>query len=287
MIVCVDTETSGLSPGAHQVLEIAAVLADGQTLEELECLELKVKLRKNSQVSAKAMAVNGIDPFASEWLSQAIDGGPAIEALNKMLARAHVILGHNVAFDLRFLAAEAQAFGAAWAPPRSVCTKELASALLAKTGKTPSAKLADVCTYFGIPNSGAHRALADVRRTLQAYKHLSKLEQPPAEQSSATLDQIHAQRMQDELPECRLCGAKIIRCGHHWSNAKPGAYSRPDPPPSDPAANARAARVRAAGEAWGRRSDMVPAQAKQHSEGDLKDTTQPATVATQLPLWLK
>ena len=275
MIVCVDTETSGLSPEVHQVLEIAAVLTDPETLEELECLELKVKLRKNSQVSAKAMAVNGIDPFSPEWSSQAIDGGSAIEALNKMLARAHVILGHNVAFDLRFLASEAQAFGAAWAPPRSVCTKELASALLAKTGKTPSAKLADVCTYFGIPNSGAHRALADVRRTLQAYKHLSKLEQPPAEQSSATLDQIHAQRMQDELPECR-------RCGHHWSNAKPGAYSRPDPPPSDPTANARAA-----GEAWGRRNGTVPAQAKQHSEGNLKDATQPATVATQLPLWLK
>lgn len=238
MIACLDTETTGLVPGTHQVIEIAAVLADPETLEELDVLEVGVLLRPGSQISAQAMAVNGIDLQGHEWRSKAVGASEAMERLNTLLRRASMVVGHNVAFDLKFLAAEAIAGRVPWMHPKSVCTKELASKHLAKAGKIPSARLVDVCSYYGISSDGAHRALVDVRRTLAVFGRLRELEpslRPPPKKPplprELSVDEIHAQRI------------------------KEGDFSfppSPPPPESDPGTRGRMEAARLATARWTR-----------------------------------
>ena len=67
-----DTETSGRSPEVgNQILSIAIVMEDnfGQMVKSLD---LKIKLKPNSVVEPEALAINGIDPYCSEWEKEAV-----------------------------------------------------------------------------------------------------------------------------------------------------------------------------------------------------------------------
>ena len=255
-LLCLDTETTGLSPDKHQVIEIAAVLANSETLAEIEVLEVSVLLREGSEVHARALQVNGIDPYSREFLKRAKPGSVAVAQLIELARGADVVLGHNVDFDLRFLAAEARAAGLLWPSVRSECTKLLAKSLV-DSGKIENAKLATLCSHYGICNAGAHRALTDVRRTLQVYARLRPPPQlaldPKPTRPEQSVDEIHAARMREALPNCRACGKKLVDCGHHWSNAEPGAFSfppSPPPPESDPGTRGRMEAARLATARW-------------------------------------
>lgn len=76
-----------------------------------------------------------------------------------------VVVGHNVAFDLRFLAAEFARAGVSVPALPSICTMRLASVIKPDAGR----RLSHCCAAFGISYGPAHSALHDARAAAQLF----------------------------------------------------------------------------------------------------------------------
>lgn len=118
--VVVDVETGGFNSATDALLEIAAVLVDGQedgTLMRGETVRYHVTPFEGSNMDPASMAVNGIDP--DHPLRPAIDERDALQRIFREVRRAvrdagctrAVLVGHNAAFDLGFLNAAVERAG--------------------------------------------------------------------------------------------------------------------------------------------------------------------------------
>lgn len=99
--VAVDTETTGLNPYRHELVEIGAVRFTLQGITE----RFQVLIRPKQKFDPKARAINGITQEEIEAF-----GVELIEALPKFFAflKDDILLFHNAPFDLAFLVAAAQ-----------------------------------------------------------------------------------------------------------------------------------------------------------------------------------
>ena len=92
-----DTETTGLDPSADEIISIGAVRIVGGRLLRRETFDRLVDPKR--PLSAASVAVHGISP-------ELLDGEPTIDAVLPLFARFAedtVLVGHNMAFDMRFL----------------------------------------------------------------------------------------------------------------------------------------------------------------------------------------
>lgn len=99
--VAVDTETTGLNPYRHELVEIGAVRFTLQGITE----RFQVLIRPKQKFDPKARAINGITQEEIEAF-----GVELIEALPKFFEflKDDILLFHNAPFDLAFLVAAAQ-----------------------------------------------------------------------------------------------------------------------------------------------------------------------------------
>jgi DNA polymerase-3 subunit epsilon len=166
----IDTETTGLDPSRHEVIDFAAVIrsADGST----ERVSFKIRPEHLERADPKALEVNGYTPEG--WagaISQEEGARRMLDALNGC-----VIVGHNVGFDLDFIKATVTRHdkaGARKLPYHKVDTVTLAYVVLAPYG-LDKLSLESVCNFLGVTNEGAHTALADVERCMAVYDRLSR-----------------------------------------------------------------------------------------------------------------
>ncbi len=101
-----------------------------------------------------------------------VDDAPAIFSLRSQIKRVlgdHILVGHNVAFDLGFLRAEDLALG-----NHRLDTITLASILMPGAGKYSLNALANTLKLPRPPGSRAHRALDDARRTADLFMALQQ-----------------------------------------------------------------------------------------------------------------
>lgn len=155
-LVALDLETTGLDPRQDAIIEIGAVrLREGNIVDEYEQL-----VDPGAPLPKVITEITGIRP-------EQLRGKPSITEVLPELIRfvgaAHVI-GHNVDFDLEFLARQ----GALRDSPR-VDTFELAAVLM------PSAtrySLGNLAQELGIELNHAHRATDDARATALLYWQL-------------------------------------------------------------------------------------------------------------------
>lgn len=93
--------------------------------------------------------------------------------LGRRLA-GRLVVGHNVSFDLRFLAAE---FGerVPLDATTGLCTMRLSDRYLTTTGRS----LAMCCQAAGVPLDNAHSALHDARATAELFGHLLRIVADP------------------------------------------------------------------------------------------------------------
>lgn len=170
-LVFVDTETTGLKAGAHQVIEIGAMTAEGAEFVAL------VRLEQGAEVSPDAMRVNGIDLRGREWRTSAVSLRDALTAFLKWLPTDAVLVAHNAAFDRRMLEGDAKRVDIEWPDVQWFCTKVWADELR-KRGALACAdsKLHTLCAHYGIPNDGEHRALADVIRMTRVFEELRAID---------------------------------------------------------------------------------------------------------------
>lgn len=148
----VDTETTGINPARHdRVIEVAVVRLDADLEVEQEYTTL----------------LNPDRDVGPTWL-HGIRAGDLVEAPTfddiaadlVDLLRGAVVVGHNVAFDLRFIEAEFARAGHPIGRPPYFDTMQAA----ARVGAT-SRCLEDVCDLFGVVLADAHSALGDAQAT--------------------------------------------------------------------------------------------------------------------------
>jgi DNA polymerase-3 subunit epsilon len=172
-----DTETTGLAPSAgDEIISIGAVrIVNGRLLagERFEQL-----LDPRRPLHPASMEIHGIKP-------EALRGKPPIE---RVLPAFHkfcedtVLVGHNVAFDLRFLQLKEKITGVRFTQP--VLDTLLLSAALHEN--LASHQLEAVAERFGVSPAGRHTAVGDALMTGEIFLRMIPL---LAERGIVTLKQ--------------------------------------------------------------------------------------------------
>lgn len=156
-----DVETTGLNPAyGHRVCEVACQrLRDGREVGRFEAL-----VDPERPISLGAFAVNGI---TAEMLA----GAPpfaAVAAPLLALMDGAVLVAHNAAFDLGFLASELDI--ARLPPPEGPVVDTLT--LARRTRRFPRNGLQAVAAALAVEAGTAHRAMGDVLTTGQVLECL-------------------------------------------------------------------------------------------------------------------
>ena len=151
----IDTETTGFSPRTgDRVLEVAVV-----HLDEAGRVESQWETLVNPGRSVGPTHVHGL---RAEHLARAPRFDDVATHLNSLLS-GRVVVGHNIAFDLRFLLAEFEVAGEPLTGVEALCTQKLAGSYL----PGPKRTLAVCCEQAGIVNNHAHSALGDTLATAE------------------------------------------------------------------------------------------------------------------------
>lgn len=182
--VVVDVETTGHNPQQHRIIEVAClVLEAGQLTERLVSL-----VNAHQPVPPSITALTGI---TNGMLSTAPEEASVFAQVARLLSPPDTILvGHNVAFDWKFLCATLERLGyhGFWNLPR-LCTYRLARRLLPPTLRRRG--LDALIEYFGLTVTGRHRAGPDAEATAAILQHL--LECAASSGISSPAELLHVQ----------------------------------------------------------------------------------------------
>jgi DNA polymerase-3 subunit epsilon len=169
VIVFVDTETTGLDPLAHELLDAHALLCTPD-LVIVEEAGGRILPERPEEIEPAAAAVNGYTPEL--WAASARESWYVLPDLLNVIAKADTWIGSNPWFDFDFLARAAGDRLGLIAPHnlKMVCT-----AGMARQKRLPGRHGLDaLCTRFGIVIDGAHTARGDCLRALEVYRELMR-----------------------------------------------------------------------------------------------------------------
>lgn len=161
-----DTETTGLQAGYHEVIEIA-IIKEGVTKVEPP-IHMRIKPEHIGRADAKALEINGFAKNAHLW-----DDAKTMREVGPRLLDALagcVIVGHNVKFDLEMLKGHLHMAGVnpGALPYHAVDTVTLMFEHLVPCGVT-DVSLKNAREFFGWPMEGAHTALKDTEDARRLY----------------------------------------------------------------------------------------------------------------------
>lgn len=162
-LAVLDTETTGLDPAqGHRLVEVACVTLDGGELGE----PWSTLVDPGRAIPPDASAVHGItDPMVRGA------PGPALVAAElERRCAGRVLVFHNAAFDLPFLAELARSGGRAPLLHAVVDTLGLARGLFGPGGNS----LGALASRFKLAPESAHRALGDARTTARLLRVLAE-----------------------------------------------------------------------------------------------------------------
>lgn len=160
-----DTETTGLVPGRHEVIEVAALVGD-------RLYHWMVRPERLGDAEPKALEVNGYARSPERWEGAKTmkEVGPEIMAALK----GTVVVGHNVGFDLDMLNGHMRKVGLnPHLPYHKVDTVTLAYTRLAPLG-LEKLSLDTIRAFLGWSKEGAHTAIKDVKDTERLYRLLTR-----------------------------------------------------------------------------------------------------------------
>lgn len=192
-IVFLDTETGGLDSTKDQIIQVACIATDFDSLESIEEFEVKIQLIEG-RYSQEALFVNSYNPEV--WAKEAKTSAAArqlfnsflrkhatLEMLSKRGSKYHVaeIAGQNVGFDVDFLRAWFKEtddfFPAAFGDGGRFDTMHLARALnFARGYNFENYKLETLARTLGVSTEAqTHDALDDVRLTIAVAKKIREM----------------------------------------------------------------------------------------------------------------
>lgn len=174
--VALDIETTGLNPAQEQILELAAVrMKDGEEVGRFSQL-----IRPTKEISPFITQLTGID-------NAMVMDAPRIEAvLPAFLAFLgnDLLLGHNTAFDLRFIRYHSMVVLHRRVANPYMDTLRISRLLFPQL---PNHKLSTLIQYFGIGDTVEHRALSDAIQTMKCYEYMKQY----AQQQGFSLEQAN------------------------------------------------------------------------------------------------
>jgi DNA polymerase-3 subunit epsilon len=154
----VDVETTGFDPDSERILQVAAVVVDGQG-NLVESFDTVVRPENPEEYRHGAEHIHGISE------DDVARGMPLRQALEKVwgMSEGRLFTAHNARFDIGFLHAESARVGIDKRVDRYVDTLELAR--MADRERTRKHTLSALCDHYGIEIGRAHEALADATAT--------------------------------------------------------------------------------------------------------------------------
>ena len=163
----VDCETTGVNPETDRILQLAAIVVNGEG-EIVEEFETVVKPESPSDYNHGAEHIHGI---SAEQVSQ---GMPLRQALEKLwdISEGNLFTAHNARFDINFIHAESKRVGLEKQVDRYIDT--LALSRRTDTEKERKHSLDALCEHYGIERERAHEAKADATATAQLLIHLMR-----------------------------------------------------------------------------------------------------------------
>ena len=159
--VVTDTETTGLRPGPNRVIEIGAVkVRNGQILDRFEQF-----VNPGVSVPRQITRLTGITT------AMVYRARPPTVVLSDFLdfLGDDVFVGHNAAFDRKFLQFELRKAGFDFRIGSAVCTRRMALRIL---HALPSRSLSSLMRHYGITAKRRHRAFDDALATAQVFIRL-------------------------------------------------------------------------------------------------------------------
>ncbi|MSZ16270.1 MAG: hypothetical protein F2618_01250 [Actinobacteria bacterium] len=163
----VDCETTGVNPETDRILQVAAIIVNGEG-EVVDQFDTVVRPESPESYTHGAEHIHGISK------EQVEKGMPLREALEKLwtISSGNVFTAHNARFDIGFLHAESERVGLSNRIETHVDTLALARKTDAE--KTRRHTLDALCEHYGIEREKAHDAKADATATAELLIHLMK-----------------------------------------------------------------------------------------------------------------
>ena len=152
----IDLETTGWSPGAAAITEVAAVRVRGGRRQG----EFASLVNPGVPVPPGIEDLTGI----SDWMLAAAPKLPAVLPGLLDFADGCVLVAHNAPFDVGFLRAACAECGLAW-PRFTVLDTVMLARQLMNPDEVPDCKLGTLAGFFKARTTPSHRALADARAT--------------------------------------------------------------------------------------------------------------------------
>jgi len=162
--ICLDCETTGLDAETNQIIEVAAVLFQGDViLKSYETL-----IDPETLIPPESIEIHHIT-------DEMVKGKPKIqEVLPDLLAfiGKHIIVGHGIPFDIAFVGNQAKKHSI----PSTIASQTFLDTLrLARLyGESPVNSLEMLRVHFNIPAEGAHRAMNDVLVNVKVFNFLTQ-----------------------------------------------------------------------------------------------------------------
>ncbi len=175
--VVIDIETAGFNPKKNALLEIAAVIVELNSNNNMVITErytTHVVPFKNSELDESALKFNGIDPYHP--FRMAIEEKEALNMLFKPIKDAvkrnnctrAILVGHNPAFDIGFLNAAIQRTQIKRSPFHPFSTFDTATLGGLVYQQTVLSKIAEAAGLEW-DNAKAHAALYDAEKTAELF----------------------------------------------------------------------------------------------------------------------
>jgi DNA polymerase-3 subunit epsilon len=159
--VVTDTETTGLRPGPNRVIEIGAVkVKGGEIVDRFDQL-----VNPGTSVPRQITRLTGI---TTPMVFAAPPSEQVLRAYTAFLQDG-VFVGHNAAFDKKFLQFELRQAGLEFRIGSALCTRRLARRLL---HALPSKSLSSLMRHYRITSARRHRAYDDALATAKILTRL-------------------------------------------------------------------------------------------------------------------
>ena len=159
--VAIDVETTGLNPSNDRIIEVAAItFRENAILDEYSSLVYPAQ-----EIPAFITKLTGIT-------QDMVEDAPSMFNVRSMLRPKlgdHILVGHNVDFDLSFLREERLGVG-----NHRVDTMVLASILVPEAGRYNLEHLVNVLNLPNPQGEQAHRALDDAEQTVELFLALKE-----------------------------------------------------------------------------------------------------------------
>jgi DNA polymerase-3 subunit epsilon len=189
MFAIIDVETTGLSPSAEKITEIAVYLHDGIRITD----EYQTLINPEKRIPYQITGLTGISNSMVTEAPRFCDIAKDIVELTQ----DRIIVGHNVSFDYRFLRQEFKSLFYDF-KRKTLCTKQLSRKLI--PGRS-SYGLGSLSKDLNITNDSRHRAGGDALATVKLFEHLRSLEDDLLKLSLKGLNSNLSKKIIDTLPE--------------------------------------------------------------------------------------